>query len=167
MPIIKMRARKQNTNYTCGPAALRSIFLFYGVAVNEKELVDFGDIGENGTGFSTMRQLAHEYGFSFYAKHMGTLNDLKRLLDKQQPVLVCYQEGEPNGKNGHYAVIHGYDDTFLNIADPSNYFEGNHNPFADPRKVTIEKFMSHWWEIDNGQKIKRWYAIIQPRKQHK
>jgi hypothetical protein len=37
-----VRARKQRTSWTCGPASLRSIFFHYGLTVSEKELVQEG-----------------------------------------------------------------------------------------------------------------------------
>lgn len=161
--VLQVRARKQRTNYTCGPASLRSIFYYYEHSVSEQELVDAGEVEEDGTDFSTMRKIAHEYGYSFFSKHHGNIDQLRKWLEKKIPVLVCYQEGEPNGKNGHYAVIHGINEHYLYIADPSNYFEGDNGKFTCPRKVTIEKFLKHWWEIDKNKKIKRWYAIVRPK----
>lgn len=161
---IEVKARKQKTNYTCGPASLRTIFHFYGVNVSEQELIDDGDIGEEGTGFQTMRMLARKNKFSFYSAHKGNLESIKKWLSRNIPILVCYQEGEPNGDNGHYAVLHGIDEKFIHIADPSNYFEGDMKKFTEPRKITIEKFLNHWWELDHGTKVKRWYAIIRPKK---
>ena len=164
---VEVKARKQLNSWSCGPASLRTIFHFYGVNVSEQELIDDGDIGEEGTGFQTMRMLTRKYGFSFYSAHKGSLDDIKKWLSKGIPILVCYQEGEPNGNNGHYSVVNGIDDSFIHIADPSNYFEGDLKKFAEPRKITIEKFLNHWWEIDHGTKVRRWYSIIKPSKKRK
>lgn len=160
---MNLKARKQKTNHTCGPAALRTIFNYYKVKVSEQELILLGDIGEEGTDFQTMRQLAHEYGFSFYAKQYGNLEDIKKFIKRGYPVLVCYQSGTNNGNNGHYSVIFDIDDSFIYLADPANYIEGDKKKFSENRKMLIDTFMEHWWEEDD-KVIKRWFAIISPRK---
>jgi predicted double-glycine peptidase len=163
---VEVKSRKQLNSWSCGPASLRTIFHFYGVNVSEQELIDDGDIGEEGTGFQTMRMLARKHNFSFYSAHKGTLNDIKKWLSLNTPILICYQHHEltPNGNNGHYSVVYGIDNYFVHIADPSNYFEGDLKKFTGPKKITIEKFLNHWWELDHGTKVKRWYAIIKPSK---
>ena len=118
-----VRPRKQRTSWTCGPASLRTIFNHYGVKVSERELVDEGSIGKDGTCIKTMRMLARRHGFTFYSKLNATTDDLKYWLLKEIPVLVCYQDwGAPNGNNGHYAVVSGISRTHVRIADPSNHW---------------------------------------------
>ena len=163
MNISGVKPVRQRTNWTCGVGALRTVFHFYSVNVSEKELCTIGVIGEEGTGFSTMRMLAREYGFSFWATSNGNINKVKRWLSKNIPVLVCWQLGTPNGKNGHYSVITGIDDRFVTIADPSNYMEDELGKFAITKKMTIKKFVKHWFEVDDGITFKKWYAVIRPK----
>ena len=159
-----LKSRKQKTNYTCGPASLRTIFNYYGVKVSEEELILLGDIGEEGTDFQTMKYLAHEYGFSFYGRTATNIDDIKKYLNKKIPVLVCYQMGENNGNNGHYSVVYDLDDSFVYLADPANWTEGDKKKYSENRKMRIDTFIEHWWEDEGTKIVKLWLAIIKPRK---
>lgn len=160
-----VRPRKQRTSWTCGPASLRSIFYHYGYSVSEQELVIEGEIEEEGTDFKTMRKLARSHGFKFYSKENGTIDDLKKWLLKEIPILICYQDwGKPNGDNGHYAVLTGLSKTHVVISDPSNYWEGDGAKFASSKKMAIDNFLKRWFEIEDGVKVKHWFAVITPRK---
>jgi len=163
---MNLRACKQKTNYTCGPAALRTIFNYYKVKVSEQELILLGDITEEGTDFQTMRNLSHEFGFSFYSRINGNLEDIKKYLKRNIPVLVCFQSGVNNGNNGHYSVIYDIDESFVYLADPSNWIEGEKTRYSKNIKMRIDTFMEHWWEEEDVKVIKRWFAIIRPRKVH-
>ena len=162
-----VKPRKQLTEFSCGPASLRSLFYFYGLNVSEKELVDFGEIEEDGTDIKTMRKIARAYGFTFYSKTNASLADVQKYLVKNIPVLICYQLGVPNGKNGHYSVVSGISKDFVQIADPSNFWEGDGKKFANNRKMTTDKFLKAWFDMDNGIKIRKWFAILHPRSKKK
>lgn len=161
---IDLRSRKQLQSWSCGEASLRTLFHHYGVEVSERELIDEGDITEEGTDFSTMRKLAREYGFSFFAKTNGSVEILEKYLKKKIPVLVCYQLGTPNGHNGHYSVISGIDSKYITISDPSNFVEGDGEKFTKNRKMEIDNFLKHWWETENSKVIRKWYAIVKLRR---
>ena len=160
---MNLKSCKQKTNHTCGPASLRTIFNYYKVKVSEQELILLGDIGEEGTDFQTMRSLAREFGFSFYSKSNGSLEDIKKYLKKNIPILVCFQSGSNNGTNGHYSVIFDIDDSFIYLADPANWTQGDKKKYSENRKMLIDTFMEHWWEEENVKVIKRWFGIIRPR----
>ncbi len=164
MILENVKSRCQHKDWSCGPASIRSLFYYYGISVSEQELIQYGEISEEGTDFATMRKLANEYGFSFWSTYMGTIEDIKKWLNKKIPVLVCYQLGNPSGFNGHYSVVFGVDDNYIWLSDPSNYDEGAGKKFTENRKMTIKKFMKHWFEYDNGIKYKKWYAIIKLKK---
>lgn len=162
-----IKSQKQKTNYTCGPASLRTIFYFYGKSISERELVKVGNIGIEGTDFPTMKKLARKYGFSFYSQENGHLKLIEKYLESNIPVLVCYQDyGVANGKNGHYAVITGINKDWIEIADPSNYFEGDYQRFAEKKRMRKDIFLGRWFEDEYDYRFKRWFAIIKPtRKQ--
>ena len=174
MPHVEgVRPRKQLKMYTCGPGALRTIFYFYGVRVSEKELVDTAGIDDEGTSEYQMRLLAHEYGFSFYGRNNGHLKEVSKYLEKGIPLLICYQDhGAPNGDNGHYAVLTGVEKDWVEIADSGNYFVGDGQKFAASKRMAKENFLRRWFEVeqyDDGTtlKVRRWFAVIKPRKKKK
>jgi ABC-type bacteriocin/lantibiotic exporter with double-glycine peptidase domain len=172
MPKIEgVKPKKQQTRYTCGPASLRTIFYYYGIRVSEQELVDTADVTEEGTSEYQMRQLAHEYGFSFYGRANGHLKDVAKFIEKGIPILICYQDwGKPTGNNGHYAVLTGIDKDWVEIADPANH---NGTPIAHSKRMQKDNFMRRWFEdeIDDStgekQRVRRWFAIIRPKKKKK
>ena len=167
--VENVKARRQLTNYTCGPASLRTIFHFYGLDVPENELVSYGDITTNGTDPQTMRFLAREYGFSFFAKKNGTIPELIKWLERGVPILVMYQDwGPPNGKNGHYAVLTGVGKTHVEIADPANYVFGEKKRFSRTKRMRRDVFLRRWFEFeDGGIYYKKWFAIMKPKKKRK
>lgn len=153
----------QRTSYTCGPAALRTIFAHYGVKVSERELVEEAEITEDGTGFTQMKQLARSHGFTFREYRNGTINDLRRWLLKDSPVLTSIQDyGAPNGNNGHYVVVVGMSKRYVHLADPANYYEATRPRFAKQKRMSVENFTRRWFDVDDNV-VKGWYAILHPR----
>ena len=165
--IDNVKPRKQNTNYTCGPGSLRTIFHFYGYDIPEKDLIFTGEIEEDGTSHQQMRKIARTYKFKFYSKSDATLDDLKFWLKRDCPVIVDYQDydyGKLDGHSGHYAVVYGIDDHFVYISDPANYEDGDGKKFANNKKMEIENFMKRWFDLDEKQhNIKRWFAVVRPK----
>ncbi len=164
--IDNVRPIRQRREYTCGIASLRTIFHYYGFNISEEELKRIGNITEDGTSHLQMRKLANKYNFRFYAKSYATLEDLKKWLKQDCPVIVDYQDyGTSNGKNGHYSVVYGIDDNYIMLSDPANYVEGDNKKFSNNKKMTIEKFLERWWDEDEKEnEINRWFVIIRPRK---
>lgn len=153
---------RQQEPYTCGPAALRTIFGFYGIKIPEHELVEDASIDEDGTSEYQMRRLAHQYGFSFYGRANGHIAEITQWLARGIPILICYQDwGPANGRNGHYAVLTGIDDTWVELADPANHY---HSPQAYSKRMHREKFLKRWFEIEEGERVRKWFAICKPRK---
>ena len=163
--IEKVKANRQLKNFTCGPASLRTVFRFYGINVAERDLIDDADIEEDGTSHDQMKLLAHKYGFTFYSKSNATIEDLKKYLFRNNPVIVDYQLGANNGDNGHYSVLYGIDDEYVYLADPSNYIEGDNKKFSSDTKIQIDKFLENWWDPDdNKNETRRWLAVLKLKK---
>jgi predicted double-glycine peptidase len=158
-----MRSRKQRTPYTCGPAALRSIFRYYGVSVPEKELVLLGDVDREGADPEQLRQLAHEYGFRFYARHNQKIANLERWLLEKVPAIVLLQDwGRNNGRSGHYTVVSGLSESSVLLADPANYTQGDHCVFTKGRRMGRGEFLDRWWDVDGGRIYRCWMAVVRP-----
>ena len=162
-----VKPRRQLTNYTCGPGALRTIFHFYELDVPEQELIENGEIEEDGTSHQQMRKLVRKYGFKFYSKSNGTLDDIKKWLKEECPIIVDYQDydnGKLTGWSGHYAVIYGIDEKFIFLSDPANYYEGDGKKFANNKKMEIENFLRRWFDLDeNEDEVHGWFAIVRPK----
>jgi ABC-type bacteriocin/lantibiotic exporter with double-glycine peptidase domain len=160
-----VKPKKQQKTFTCGPASLRTIFYFYGTHVSEQELVNIADIGEEGTGEYQMRMLAREYGYSFWSRSNSHLKEVEKWIERGVPILICYQDwGKPNGENGHYAVLTGIDKDWVEIADPANH---DGTPVAHSKRMMKSNFLKRWFEVEDGETIRRWFAIVKPKKKKK
>ena len=165
LEITDFKIRKQLLEYSCGIAAVRSIFLYCGLSISEQELREKIGITKDGLSHKQMRKLVRMYNFSFYSKSNSSILDIEKYLSKNIPVIVNYQSGKPNGENGHYAVLVGYDAEYVKIADPSNYYEGDGKKFSNTKLMTRKDFLDRWWDINpNSNEDKKWMAIIKPKK---
>jgi ABC-type bacteriocin/lantibiotic exporter with double-glycine peptidase domain len=168
--IDKFKVRKQLKNYTCGPSALRSIFYYYNQNVSEQELVDFAEVDENGTSEKQMKIIAHKYNFTFSGHANGSLKKLTKYIERKIPILICYQDyGIANGKNGHYAILTGIDKDWVEIADPANHQD---TPVAHSKRMSKENFLKRWfgdetYDDQSKLRVRRWFAIIRPKKKSK
>ena len=80
----------------------------------------------------------HQKEYQAKAYH-GNLNTLKLRLSEGVPIIVCIRDG----KSTHYAVLVGYDEDRLYLADPNtdNVFDAN---ISYNRVVENEEFQSIW-----------------------
>ena len=188
MPMVDIKPRRQLTDYTCGPASLRTVLKFFGKNAYEKPMIKYAKINSNyGTSHTQMRKLARKYKFSCYTKENAGIKDIEHWIDKKVPVIVDYQDwGANNGRNGHYAVVIGYNKKFLTIADPANYDYGDRRHYAGVKRISKKKFLKRWWDIDGKgsgvaliQKfdnkeldlsdvpkkyiIKGWFCVVKPK----
>ena len=80
----------------------------------------------------------HDKGYQAKAYH-GDLSTLKIRLNEGVPIIVCIRDG----KSTHYAVLVGYDEDRLYLADPNtdNVYDAN-KPYN--RVVENEEFQNIW-----------------------
>jgi predicted double-glycine peptidase len=119
---------KQNTEYTCGVAALRSVLHYYGVADgHEAELAEtLGSDPEGGTSYHAMADYAKSVGLTATTETNMTIDRLASLIDRKQPVILAIQawaddpavDYKESFENGHYVVATGYDDANVYFMDP-------------------------------------------------
>ena len=119
----------QETGYTCGAAALRSICAYYGCApATEAELVAAMAFGEDGSDPAHVLRAAARYGLHHREYRPMTDRQLARCLDRGRPVLLTLQAWPdappPAGfanvwDSGHWVVAIGHDARGVYFADPS------------------------------------------------
>jgi|LSQX01.2.fsa_nt_gb predicted double-glycine peptidase len=124
--IIPVKSVKQNHNYDCGAAALKSISHYYGISLGkEREFIKLCDTGKRkGTHPDDIVRAANALGLKAKLRSHMTLQSLKSLLDRRIPVICAIQAwGDPKDYdkpvNGHYVVAVGYDDKNIYFEDPS------------------------------------------------
>jgi len=166
--LIRIPNTRQSTNWTCGVVALQSILRYYGpdLEIREDNLVKELKAGpEHGTQYPEIIRYAKEKGFSVQEKQGLTVEDLKKEIDGDNPVLVCYQAwGETETENfdytndwedGHYSVVVGYDNERLFFMDPSTLGCYAYIPYAD--------FEKRWHDCDGKDgsiKLVHWGLIF-------
>lgn len=92
----------------CGPAALTSVFRYYGKETNQDEIAANVYTPElNGSLISDMKYYAEENGFSSKTEN-GDLNILTRLVDDNKPVILLVDRGKLGVPVQHYYVVYGY-----------------------------------------------------------
>ena len=113
-------------NYDCGAAALHNIVVFYGGTVREEKIIDKAKTtSRSGTDIEGLRKAVKFYGLKYEDGTM-TVEDLKRHVDKDIPVMISIQayhgkrpktfKGKPDGS--HWVTVIGYaGDTFI-FEDP-------------------------------------------------
>ena len=140
----------QETDYTCGAAALRSICAYYGCGPrSEAEIVADMGFGEDGSDPAHVLRAASRYGLHLREYRLMTARQLARCLDRGRPVLMTLQAW-PDAPpltgfasvwdSGHWVVAIGHDARGVYFADPS---------LADARGfLTHEALDERWHDIE-------------------
>lgn len=156
---IPLPSVRQTTRYSCGAAALRAIFQYYGVGP-EKE-ADFIDMMKStqgdGTRPSDIVATARSYGLHVKQIHNLTIKDLKTILDQQRPVITPIQAWGTNRQykrlsSGHYVIAIGYDEERIYFEDP--VLKGNRGA------LSYEEFDERWHDKDAENNDYDHYGII-------
>ena len=92
----------------CGTAALASVLHYYGDPISEEAIA--GDIFSpelEGTLLSDLENFARRRGF-YTRVYPGSLSDLKRHIERNEPVIILIDEGFSVYQRPHYLVAVGY-----------------------------------------------------------
>ncbi len=133
--------------YRCGPATLAAVLNFRGVAVTPAEIA--AEI------FSPSARGALDMEMVFYAeakglrvrRYAGTEEDIKRNIDRGNPLIALVDYGHWVYEQGHFLVIIGYDDQGFIV-----------NSGKDQRKaIPREEFLKVW------RKAGFWALLVESR----
>lgn len=141
----------------CGPASLKIVLSYYGVAKTEKELAKLSDwnkeLGVSGAG---IKKAAEKLGFKVAIKNNSNFSDIKKWLEKKTPVIVDWftrgrsDYGDADIADGHYSVVCGLDARYVYLQDPE---------IGKIRKLSRENFKKVWFDF-SGKYISRKNLII-------
>jgi predicted double-glycine peptidase len=147
---IHVPLMRQDTDYTCGVAALRSILYFYDSADDYSESYlaeELESDPEIGTTIAKIEKFSKSIGYTVQKRSNMTIDDLKALIRDGKPVIVLLQawrsepgSWEENWSDGHYAVANGYDEQNIYFMDPST--AGTYT------FIPISEFMERWHDVD-------------------
>lgn len=167
MVLLNVKRVPQSTNYSCGAACAVSILRFYGYKAKEKSLIKrLKADPEDGIEPKTLVKFFRDKKFKIKQKHDMSIKDLENFLDKGMPIICAYQDWshKPSETNyhkswdhGHYAVVIGYDDSKIWLADPSS--------LKKKKGLLKEDFYGRWRDItSNGKIYHKWGLCVGPRR---
>lgn len=144
-----MPAARQQTDYSCGPAALRAVLSYFGVEASEEELGRLAGTSELGTAPEGLARAAEAKGLSAQVVDGLTLDDLADVLRGGYVVVVALQawSGEPRAEYsnewaaGHYVVVTYVGPGEVRAMDPS--VDGEGRAF-----VPTQEFLERWHDVD-------------------
>ncbi len=128
----------QQTADFCGVASLKMVLDYFGVKINEPELIKFtGATAQKGTSAKGIKKAARKLGFLVRIKDRADLADIKYWLDKKIPPIVAWFSED----DGHYSVVAGLDKKFIYLQDPE---------IAACRKMERKDFKRLWFDFEGN-----------------
>jgi ABC-type bacteriocin/lantibiotic exporter with double-glycine peptidase domain len=124
--LIRLPLVMQHTPVHCGPAAMQSIFSYYGIDLFQEDIGKaMGTSPEYGTPIKNMVRMAKSKGFGVKLHEGLTREKLQKILDLKHPVILVLQawagdnpDWENTWDSGHYVVAIGYDSRRVYFMDP-------------------------------------------------
>ncbi len=146
--MLKVPYFKQDTDYTCGPTALQMVLAFYGIRISEEKLAKLLETNEDvGTRHKAMIDFAREEGCHVYVNTCSTLEEIKKFLEEEKPVIVHFIE--PDGNVGHYSVVVYMDDENIVLHDPWN---------GEGFQMVLRDFENRWY--DGNLNSEKWIMVL-------
>lgn len=162
--LIAVPMTRQATDYTCGAAAMQSMFGFYGEDLNEGDLAKLLKTNsEEGTDYNEIVRAAKEKGYEVKVYKEMTLAQLKKQLDKKNPVLCLIQawaekkvDYSTDWNDGHYVIAIGYDRNRIFFMDPSTL--GNYT------YIKNKDFLKRWHDKNSKESLNHFGLTIKKKK---
>ena len=154
----------QQTDATCGAAALQAICGYYGVGPEEERRFakDLGMDPRTGSHPHQLARAARRYGLSVEEHQPMPAAALRRALDRRRPVLMMLQAWADHSgdyasdwKHGHWVVAIGYDRRGVYFEDPVLELVRGYLGHAEldarwhdvgPRGVRLERYGMVLWK---------------------
>lgn len=155
--IINFPSVRQATTYSCGAAALQSVFQFYGVDLSEEAIAELVcTTKRDGTHYQNIVMVAKSKGFKVDAKQNMDVSDLENNISDGIPTIVQLQawpdhrqagDGwQDENKSGHFVVVIGFDESNLYFEDPMS---------VQRTYLPKGEFERRWHDVADGSKLNR------------
>jgi len=134
-------------DYQCGPASLAGVLNYWGFNISPGEIAaEIYSPHAKGTLDVDMVLYAERKGFGA-SQYRGSLEDLKRNIDSNQPLVVLVDDGFWVYEKAHFMVVVGYDagGLIVNSGKEQNLF------------IPLSRFLRSW------ERTKFWTLRITPR----
>lgn len=153
--MIKLTPFRQSPSF-CGPASLKMVLEYYGLHKTEKELGELCQTTfEQGTDHDNLVRAAETLGFQVQQKQNASLEDLRRLVDQEIPVIVGWFSTDED----HFSVVVEVTDSIVYLMDPE-LDEGK-------REMAVSEFEAVWYDNDGpeNKRFVHWMMWISSSKQ--
>ncbi|MEM3113400.1 MAG: cysteine peptidase family C39 domain-containing protein [Candidatus Pacearchaeota archaeon] len=147
--MLKLKYYSQDRTYTCGPTCLKMVFEFFGKKIREGKLVKLTKTKKSGTSHRNMIKVSRRHGFYCYVHNDASLNQVRHFIDLKLPVIVNFTE--PDGNEGHYAVVIGYKHGKIIMNDPWN---------GKNFKMNSSEFKRRWYDYHKHHKYTNWLLVL-------
>lgn len=145
---VRTPFRYQKNVYTCGPAVLQMVFAYFRKRYSQKLLAHIARTTEEaGTDHSGMIRAATSAGFYSYVNDNSSFHEIAHFLAHGLPVIVNYIG--PSDRDGHYAVIVGFNNRDVILNDPWN---------GKGFRISKRAFLRNWHDYKNVHK--QWIMVI-------
>jgi predicted double-glycine peptidase len=164
--LIRVPLIRQYTDYTCGVAALESIFAYYGQDFRGDKLAEaLRTTPQNGTAYRDIIRAALSNGYNVRKYDPMTIDQLKAFINLRTPVLLLIQawpekpveDWWDDWEDGHYVVAIGYDIDNVYFMDPAT--TGNYT------YIPVHEFLARWHDVDPGGEKLINFGIVIDRKE--
>ncbi|MFN3813864.1 MAG: C39 family peptidase [Aquificaceae bacterium] len=110
--LLRVPFVKQKDDF-CGPAALSSVLMYYGVGKSQEDIAKSVYIPKlKGALITDLENYAKEQGFKTEL-FQGNLQDIKKFIDQGKPVILLVDLGFLWISVPHYIVVVGYDEKYM------------------------------------------------------
>ncbi len=159
--LITVPMVRQSTDFTCGVAALQSVFAYFGDDYREDQLAkELKAVPKTGTHYQEMVRLAKAKGYLVKVLKDMTIDDLKKGIADGKPVICLIQawadktvDYSKDWLDGHYVVAIGYDTNNVFFMDPST--------LSNYAFIPTKEFLNRWHDTDGKEKLVHFGLIIE------
>ena len=139
---------KQPTRFSCGPAVLFMIFLFFKKKTSfEKLCEELSPHEKIGVSNKALVEAIKKRGLVVEVKGNSTLSDVRKYLKLDRPVIVNYIENVFD--EGHYAIVSKLGRKYIHLLDPLH---------GKRFRLLHSEFEERWQSEYGGHK--RWLAVV-------
>lgn len=162
--LIRVPMVRQSTDFTCGVAALQSVFAYFGDEYREDQLAkELKAVPKTGTRYQEMMRLATAKGYSVKVLKSMPIADLQKIIDSGKPVICLIQawadkavDYSNDWEDGHYVVAIGHDGDNIYFMDPST--------LSNYTFIPTKEFVSRWHDTDGKEKLVHFGLIVEKSK---
>ena len=161
---LAVPARRQETKFSCGPAALRAVLAALKIRVSEENLREkLKTTEKDGTTPESIQGFAESLGLGALVREPMSIADLKKATDLGYPVIVLFQAWQDGKKrswaedwdDGHYAVVTSVHDGHVYLTDPALSRGTGYVP--------ISEFEERWHDKNKHRRYHQWGLVVRAK----